>query len=167
FVRNSAASKPPWLRPPTIEESNTSVVLMPDNCSEPSAKLLLYCARTSGFSVGTVTVLKPPSVSRLPMLSPAVANCCVSASVLSNRNLPSNRLVVFDCVLLLMKLPTVAAPLVKMYTSPAAIEIEPLEVSVYVSWNTLVVGSLIHAPELTTALLKVPTLVWKVTVPRL
>ena len=30
------------------------------------------------------------------------------------------------------------------------------------SWNTLVVGSLIHAPELTTALLKVPTLVWKV-----
>src|SRR5438128_1247193 len=129
FVRNSAASKPPWLRPPTIEESNTSVVLMPDNCSEPSAKLLLYCASKSGFSVGTVTVLNPPSVSRLPMLSPAVANFCVSDSVLSNTNLPSSMLVVLDCVLLLMKLPTVEAPLVKMYTSPADIDIEPLDVS--------------------------------------
>ena len=52
-----------------------------------------------------------------------------------------------------------------VYTSPAAAETEPLDVTVNVLLNTLVVGSVIHAPLLTTALLNVATLWMRFTVP--
>src|SRR6266404_7575725 len=66
-----------------------------------------------------------------------------------------------------MKLAAVVALLVKMYTSPALDWMNPLLVTVYVFWKTLIVGSVIHAPLLTTAPENVPTLWTMFNVPAL